>query len=70
MGLGVIKKSFHKHLKMGGGVNAKVACKGEGLQRVSPSLPPPKKKFARTPSRTCRLTKYGPVLIFNSEEIM
>ena len=26
-------------------------------------------KFARTVSRTCMLAKYGPVLIFNSEEI-
>ena len=64
MGLGVIKKSIHKHLKIGG--NAKVACRGEGVQRVSPSLHP--LKLACTSSS--RLTKYGPVLIFNSEEIM
>ena len=40
----------------------------EGITITVP--PPPPLKFARTLSRTLRLAKYGPVLVFNSEKIM
>ena len=48
-GWGIIKKSFHKHLEIGVGLKAKIVHKGEGVERMSPPLPP-SKNLNRTPS--------------------
>ena len=37
--LGVIKKSFQKHLVIGGWVKAKIVHLGNGVERASPPLP-------------------------------
>ena len=41
-GGGVIKGSFQKHLKTGGGGKGKSCSQGEGVLKVSPPLPPGK----------------------------
>ena len=66
--MGVIKKFFRKHLEIvDGSTQSKGRESTKGVTIPAPSPPPKKKKISRTFSRTCRLAKHGPVLIFNYE---